>query len=124
MPNLNAALGCAQSERLGDLLEKKREIARRYQTAFQGAGATVFQEIDGAESNYWLNTLMLPEASLVYRDEVLQALHDAQVLARPAWNLLHRQKPYADAPRMPDLSGAEDLVSRIVSLPSGVAMLG
>lgn len=117
LPNINAALGCAQLERLPAALEGKRALAARYAEAFRNVpGARFFQEADFARSNYWLNAVILDDAG--DRDELLEALHGSGCFSRPVWTLLHRLPMYADCPRM-DLSTAEDLERRIVNIPSG-----
>ena len=118
MPNLNAALGCAQLEQLPDFIRHKRELARRYQQAFAEAeGVSFFTESPFATSNYWLNVLLLDAAVADQRDAVLQELNDAGIMARPTWTLLHRLPMYADCPRM-NLSVAEALEQRIINVPS------
>jgi perosamine synthetase len=119
MPNLNAALGCAQLEQLQGFLEAKRRLADRYGKALAPVrGAGLFAPPHGAESNHWLSALLLERADAAARDAVLETLHGAGILARPAWTLLHRLPMYAGAPRMEDLSAAEDLEARLICLPS------
>ena len=116
LPNLNAALGLAQLERLDDMVTRKRTLARAYADAFAALpGVEVLLERPGTKGNYWLNTLLLSEASA--RDTVLSAAHAAGFLCRPAWDLLHHQPMYADGPRMP-LETVEQLAPRILNLPS------
>lgn len=118
MPNINAALGCAQLEQLTDLLSRKRQLANKYETAFKDVdGVEFFKEPSYAKSNYWLNTILLDSVDLNTRNKVLQAFHDRKILARPAWGLMHRLPMYASAPRM-DLSVAEALELRIINIPS------
>lgn len=122
MPNLNAALGCAQLEKLDSFVERKRALAAGYQHAFADMeGIRVFREPDFATSNYWLNALLLDPENAVHRDGILRAAHQEGVLARPAWTLLHRLAIYADCPRM-DLSCAEDLQRRLINVPSSAAL--
>lgn len=118
MPNLNAALGCAQLERLNDMLARKRVLARRYAEAFAGvASASFLCEPEGTRSNYWLNAIVLEPWAADMRDMVLDALNADGLMARPVWTLMHRLPMYAAAPRA-DLSTAEDLEARVVNLPS------
>jgi len=118
LPNLNAALGCAQIERLSEFLERKRRLAERYIEAFRDvAGVTVMREPDNCRSNYWLNALLLDKAEQAALDAILTALNDAGLMVRPVWTLMHRLPMYATCPRM-DLSCAEMLEQRIVNLPS------
>jgi perosamine synthetase len=122
MPNLNAALGCAQLERLPDVLARKRELAARYAAAFQrSAGAAFLSEPPETQSNYWLNTVVLNDPAL--RDETLQALNDAGYLSRPIWTLMHHLPMYANCPRA-DLSVAEAMERRVINLPSSPSLVG
>lgn len=118
LPNLNAALGCAQIEQLPDFLARKRRLAERYVEAFRDVGGvTVQREPDNCRSNYWLNALLLNQADQTALDGVLTALNDVGLMARPVWRLMHRLPMYLSCPRM-DLSCAEALEQRIVNLPS------
>jgi perosamine synthetase len=123
MPNLNAALGCAQLEQLPHFLQKKRLLAQRYQQAFSGlAGIKIFQEPDYAASNYWLNVLLLDEVYNKERDRLLELTHQQGIMTRPAWSLMHKLPMYKDCPRM-DLSTAESLERRIINLPSSAFLV-
>lgn len=118
LPNLNAALGCAEMERLDAIIEAKRQIAERYIQAFEGIeGVTLYRELDFARSNYWLNILILDPEHADRRDELLDAMNEAKLLVRPIWNPMHTLPMYADCPRM-DLSVTESLASRVINLPS------
>lgn len=122
LPNLNAALGCAQLEQLPGFVSRKRTLAQRYVEAFSGMrGAGIFVEPPGTRSNYWLNTLLLDEADAMLRDAVLDALNEAGLMARPVWTLMHELPMFTACPRM-DLSCAEDLQARIVNLPSSARL--
>lgn len=122
LPNLNAALGCAQLERLDNFLSRKRELAARYAAAFEGAlGLRFVREPEGCCSNYWLNAIMLDAVDLGQRDAVLAALNDAGLMARPVWTLMHRLPMYAACPRM-DLASAEHIEARLISLPSSARL--
>lgn len=120
LPNINAALGCAQLEQLGHFVDRKRRLAECYQRAFDGvAGVKVFVEPAGARSNYWLNTLIIDQPER--RDELLSALNDDGLMARPVWTLLHRLPMYRDCPRG-SLDVAENLEGRIVNVPSSAKL--
>jgi perosamine synthetase len=122
LPNLNAALGCAQLERLPSMLERKRRLAARYEDAFAAVdGVRFMREPAGTSSNYWLNAIMLDSRYGAQRDEVLAALNDAGYNARPIWTLIHTLPMYRDCLRM-DLSCATDLQARIVNLPSSAKL--
>jgi perosamine synthetase len=118
MPNLNAALGCAQMEQLPGLLEAKRALAESYQSVFADVGGMrMFREQPYARSNYWLNVLVLDPGNSGARDPILQALADEQIQARPVWKPMHELAMYGHCPRA-DLGVTEDLAQRIINLPS------
>lgn len=120
LPNLNAALGCAQLERLDGFIAAKRALADRYRTALAGLdGVELVAEPADCRSIHWLNAVKVPDRAA--RDALLEAAHAAGLLARPAWGLMHRQPMYAQSPRAP-LPVAEELEARLVCLPSGVAL--
>lgn len=123
MPNINAALGCAQLEQLDVFIERKRRLAGRYAEAFARVkGVKVFQEQPFARSNYWLNALILEPNYAQYRDAILQATHERGIMTRPAWTLMPKLPMYQHCPRM-DLRVAEALEARIVNLPSSADLL-
>lgn len=118
MPNINAALGVAQLEQLESFVSRKRELAISYQEAFSGVeGVTVFHENPGVRSNYWLNTLLLPEESPDIRDDLLEVAHNHGLFLRPAWKILPHLAPYTSHPQAP-IPVARALQSRLVNLPS------
>ena len=120
MPNINAALGCAQLEQLPGFLEAKRGLAVRYMETFRDVpGVRVFAEPPHCRSNYWLNVLLLDPEVESLRDAVLDATNSAGVTTRPAWTLMHRLPMFASAPRM-DLGTAESIERRLINIPSGV----
>lgn len=123
MPNINAALGCAQLEQLPVLLAAKRRIFERYQAAFAGVPhARIVAEPDGCRSNYWLQTLLLDESAAGQRDAILAATNDAGLMTRPTWTLMHRLAPYRACPKM-ELQMAESLERRLINLPSSAHLL-
>jgi perosamine synthetase len=120
MPNINAALGCAQLEQLPGFLQAKRALATRYMETFRDVpGGRVFTEPRECRSNYWLNVLLLDPEVESLRDAVLDATNSAGVTTRPAWTLMHRLPMFASAPRM-DLGTAESIERRLINIPSGV----
>lgn len=122
MPNINAALGCAQLEQLPLFLQSKRALAERYREAFAGIeGVRFFVEPKGCISNYWLNILLLDEQYAELRDEILQYTNDAGLMTRPAWTLMHRLPMFSDCPRM-DLRVAESLERRLINIPSSACL--
>lgn len=118
LPNINAALGCAQLERLPSMLERKRVVAERYAAAFEGMSDVSFlREPAGTTSNYWLAAIVLSPAVANQRDHLLDALNQAGYMSRPIWTLMHRLPMYAQCPRMP-LPIAEQLEASVINLPS------
>lgn len=121
MPNLNAALGCAQLEQIDAVLDNKRTLAKDYAKFFEIAGFTFVKEPLYATSNYWLNALVLEDRA--QRDVFLEKTNRQKVMTRPVWTLMHQLEMYADAQRG-NLSVAEWLASRLVNVPSGVRIDG
>jgi len=117
MPNLNAALACAQLEQLGAFVENKRELAVTYADFFRGKGIPFVKEIEGARSNYWLMTILLQDRT--QRDDFLAYSNENKVMTRPAWQLMNTLPMYNDCPAG-DLSMAQRLADRIVNIPSSV----
>jgi perosamine synthetase len=123
MPNINAALGCAQLEQLPDRVKRKRILAERYFASFEDFDhGSIFREPAECESNYWLNTLILSNKAAENRDGLLDALNRSGFQCRPIWSLLHKQDVYKNCPRA-SLPAAENLERRIINLPSS-AILG
>lgn len=124
LPNLNAALGCAQLERLDDMLARKRTLAARYREAFASVPEVrFFDEPAGSRGNFWLNAFLLAPGLAGARDEVLTTLNDAGYMSRPLWTLMHRLPMYTSCPRM-DLALAESVESRLVNVPSSPKLAG
>lgn len=115
LPNINAALGCAQLESLPRLLESKRSIASAYAEFFSTSNINFVQEPDQAKSNYWLNALILEDNQA--RDVFLKELNAAGVMARPIWRLMNELKMFQDC-QSADLSNAKWLEERVVNIPS------
>ena len=123
LPNLNAALGCAQLEELHGFLVEKRRLYERYDEAFRGIeGVRVQAEPAGCRSNYWLQTLVLDETMTDQRDEILAVTNDAGLMTRPVWTLMHHLTLYSDAPRA-RLDVAESLERRLVNIPSSAGLV-
>jgi len=118
LPNINAALGCAQLEQLPAFLEKKRTLAERYRQAFDDVrGITFFTEPEFASSNYWLNVLLLDKQQVNQRDVLLELTNDAGIMTRPTWTLMHKLPMFSHCPQM-DLTVAESLERRLINIPS------
>jgi len=122
MPNLNAALGCAQLEQLDAFVARKRALAQRYAQAFsQVEDVAFFTEPPFATSNYWLNAIILGRSAAAEREAVLDATNAGGIQTRPAWTLMHRLPMYCKCPR-DDLSVAEDVEARLINIPSGPSL--
>lgn len=120
MPNINAALGCAQLEQLSYFLEEKRKLSESYAKAFEKMCDVRFlNEPPYANSNYWLNAIFINNKEL--KEILLQKLNQENIGVRPAWELMHRLPMYKQAPRM-DLSNAEMMVDLLINLPSSVGL--
>jgi len=119
MPNINAALGCAQLEKLPDWIYRKRALAEEYYAVFKNiVGIQFFTEPEGAESNYWLNAIIIEKGDIKTRDSILQILNDANYMSRPAWTLLCDLPPFADCPRMSNLKNVRHIEESLINLPS------
>jgi dTDP-4-amino-4,6-dideoxygalactose transaminase len=117
LPNLNAALGCAQLEQLPAFLASKRTLAARYIEFFKGSDLQPIVEPNDCSSNYWLNGVICQDGK--QRDALLKSTNDAGVMTRPIWALMTRLPIYANAIRGP-MYNAEWLEARVVNLPSSV----
>lgn len=118
LPNLNAALGCAQLEQLPAMLVAKRKLFSLYQTAFSHVrGVKLMVEPSRCHSNYWLQTLLLDPDHADQRDLVLKSTNEAGCMTRPSWILMQELAPYKDFSRM-DLPTAVSLSKRIINIPS------
>lgn len=117
MPNLNAALGCAQLEQLPIFLASKRALAARYIEFFRGSDLQPIVEPNDCSSNYWLNGVICQDGA--QRDALLKSTNDAGVMTRPIWALMTRLPLFENALRGP-LDNAEWLEARVVNLPSSV----
>ncbi len=117
LPNLNAALGCAQLEQLEEFIKMKRSLAARYEKELQGSELHFVHEPEDCRSNYWLNAVVCENRDR--RDALLKATNDRGVMTRPIWQLMNHLPKYSNCLRG-DLSNATWLEARIVNLPSSV----
>ena len=116
LPNLNAALGVAQLERLEAFVVEKRALAATYAEALAGQFEVVVEPA-GCRANYWLNAIICDDRAM--RDAVLAATNAAGVMTRPIWALMTHLPMFQNASRG-DLSMAEWLAARVVNIPSAV----
>lgn len=116
MPNINAALGCAQLEKIPTLIDQKRILASKYEQLLSNLeGVNLFKEPLNCSSNYWLQTLILDQS--FDRDEVLGFLNENGIMSRPIWKPMHMLEMFKECPKM-DLSVTEDLNGRVINVPS------
>lgn len=121
LPNINAALGVAQMEYIGEILENKRKTAMLYKDFFKQSDIHFVEEPSDSKSNYWLNTLLLSNAD--EKTAFLEYTNANDVMTRPAWDLMCDLPAFKNA-QCGDLTVARDLYSRLVNIPSGYRKSG
>ncbi len=119
LPNINAALGVAQLEQLPVYIERKRNLAKAYETFFADKPMTFIQEPPESKANYWLNAILLKDRA--ERDEFLAYMNDHGIMVRPVWDLLNELGLF-DGIQYGDLATAKDIANRLVNLPSSVLL--
>ncbi len=120
MPNINAALGCAQMENLEAIVLNKRETAKQYKNFFNNIpGIEFFNEPKDCRSNYWLNTILLENEK--ERDDFLAYTNENKVMTRPVWELMNKLQMFTSAQR-DSLANAQWIAERLVNLPSSVIL--
>ena len=117
MPNLNAALACAQLEQLSDFIEKKRVLAREYEQFFKGQGVKFRTETPDTKANYWLMCIELENKE--ERDQFLLDTNINKVMTRPIWQLIFKS-PFYTSFQKDSQQNARFLEERIVNIPSSV----
>jgi perosamine synthetase len=122
LPNLNAALGCAQLEQLPQFIKAKRNLFELYREALASVpGINLQGEPENCSSNYWLQTVLLDRDNACQRDDLLRALNTSGIMSRPVWTLMHQLTPYAPCPSMV-LPVSESLAGRLINIPSSSAL--
>ncbi len=116
MPNVNAALGCAQMEQFESILENKRETSRCYQDFFDNIKDVAYvAEPKDSRSNYWLNVVLLKDIS--ERELFLKVTNENRVMTRPAWILMNELEMFKES-ICGELSVSNDIANRLVNIPS------
>ncbi len=115
LPNLNAALGCAQMEVLPKYLKQKRALAQHYSEFFSHSEYKFVIEPEYAQSNYWLNAIICPDSET--REIFIKETNAQGIMTRPIWKLMHRLPMFKNAKRG-DLSTSIWLESSLVNIPS------
>jgi len=119
LPNINAALGCAQIEKIAELLAQKRELADQYRSYFESLEVGFVSEPSGCHSNYWLNAILF--TNLEQRNLFLEYSNENGVMCRPIWNLLPDLPMYKKC-QTDSLDSARWLWERVVNIPSSVRL--
>lgn len=118
MPNINAALGCAQLENIDKFIESKRQVAAEYTELFKNVdGIDFFTEPENTFSNYWLNAVILKDKAA--QQAFLQQTNDNGVMTRPIWELMNRLPMFEHC----ENDGLENTIwfaDRVVNIPSSV----
>ena len=117
MPNLNAALACAQLEQLDSFINNKRELALIYAEFFKERSIDFVLENSDSYSNYWLMAVILKD--LDQRNDFLKITNDQKVMTRPIWKLMNKLVMFKDC-QVEDISNAEWLEERVVNITSSV----
>jgi len=118
MPNVNAAIGCAQMEKLDEILANKRDTADQYKKFFaEQAEIEFFEEPKDCKSNYWLNVLILKDKNT--QQEFLEYTNDHGVMTRPIWCLMNKLEMFKDC-QTDELANTSWFEDRIVNIPSSV----
>ena len=122
MPNINAAVGCAQLMSLNNFIKSKRKLYLRYKNFFKDIKeVSIMKEPKNTRSNYWLQTLILNKENIILRNQILNFLNKKGIKVRPVWDLLDKNKPYLKCAKM-DLSGAKKLEKKLINLPSSPSL--
>lgn len=122
MPNINAALGCAQIEKISDKIALKRRLFQNYKEAFSSISeVTLFEEPKNCHSNYWLQTIILNDQTEKFRDSILEETNLLGISTRPIWKLICDLGPYNNSPSM-NLDVARKLSRQIINLPSSPSL--
>ena len=120
MPNINAAVGCAQMERFADVLANKHATAHKYKNFFDEIGVSFIAEPLNCQSNYWLNSIILKDRQ--ERDQFLAYAADNGVQARPVWTLMNKLSMFRQCQNAP-IDVAPWLEDRLVNIPSSISLV-
>ncbi len=119
LPNIAAALGLAQMEKLQVFLKSKRELANRYEAFFSDKNVDFISEPNNSRSNYWLNSIILKDRET--RDSFLDYSNSKGVMTRPIWKLMNKIEMYKNA-QTSNLENSEWLEDRVVNISSSVLL--
>jgi aminotransferase in exopolysaccharide biosynthesis len=118
MPNLNAALGCAQIENLNKFIKSKKKLYLEYFDEFSKIKEVrLIKNPRFSKSNNWLNTIFINNSSLKKRNSLIKFFHSKSLFVRPIWKPLHQLKHFSLMPKM-NLENAKKIYISCISLPS------
>ena len=118
LPNINAALGIAQINRISGILKTKRNLYLRYKKSFSKIPfVKIKDQPENSKSNFWLNTIYLDKKVFSQRNKIIEYLIRSGICARPAWELLPDLKPFRKNPKM-DLKNSKEIIRSIINIPS------
>ncbi len=123
LPNISAAMGCAQLEKLDEYIATKRRIAETYVTSLRGVpGLTPMREAEWAFSIFWMFTMLVDAKQYGMNSrELLQRLAAQNIQARPLWQPMHLSPAHRGAFAV-DCAVAERLNRMAISLPCSVGL--
>lgn len=122
LTNIEAAMGCAQVERLPEFLEAKKRIRKIYNAAFcDHWKVSPFPDVDWAQSAYWLSGIVLRDEAVFSMDKLIAGLNAAGISARKFWKPMHLQAPFVDVPRRP-MVVCDGLWKRVLTLPCSTSL--
>ena len=123
LSNLNAALGCAQLEKLKKIISSQRKLFVKYKNAFKNLeNIEILDEPENSKSNYWLQTLILKKKNKGHIDYILNYINEKGYQARPTWDLISEMKYYNKFPKM-NLDKSKDIRESLINLPSSPEIL-
>lgn len=118
LPNINAALGVSQMNKIKKILISKKKLHIKYLQSFKNNKfAEIFNDKKNCESNHWLNILILKEKYLNQKEKLIKNCIKKNIFVRPGWKLMHAHEYLKEFPRM-NLSGSISLYKRLICMPS------
>jgi aminotransferase in exopolysaccharide biosynthesis len=115
LPNINAALGCAQLESINLFVTQKRQLAEEYAQLLKNSNLEFFKEPKNCRSNYWLNTIICHDGS--QRNELLNYMNSREIMTRPVWTPMNKLPMFKHS-ISDSLQNTLWLEERIVNIPS------
>jgi perosamine synthetase len=122
MPNLLAAMGCAQLENIDEYSKIKRNNASLYNKLLSDVGGiTLPVERESVKNIYWLYSILVEEDYPISRDDLILKLKESGIQSRPFFMPIHRMPPYKES-KTGDMSITDDIVNRGINLPSSIGL--